>query len=770
MPAPTTSEEFIDLVRKSGVMDEKRLDAYAEKLRTAVSLPPEPAKLAGLMVRDSVLTQFQAENFLQGRWRRFTIGNYKVLKRIATGGMGSVYLCEHKFMRRRAAVKVLPTAKASDPASLERFYREARAVAALDHPNIVRAYDVDHEDDLHFLVMEYVDGSSLQDLVRERGPLDPNRGANYISQAALGLQHAHEVAGLVHRDIKPGNMIVDRNNTLKLLDMGLARFFLDEEDHLTKKYDENVLGTADYLAPEQVVDSHEVDIRADIYSLGATFYFCLTGRTPFGEGTAAQKLIWHQTRQVKPIRTIREDVPESMAVVLEKMLAKDPSQRYQTPVEVVSALAEWAKLGSSSPADLIPDLTVDASGTDSGIIPIAKPTSPSRPLSPSVERLQPAAPQKTPPPGNQQPPRKVTVTSSGPPSPQVGKQPPKTANKPEHVAAALVDALGKGPPSGKNRSARLNRSAPGTSTAEEESISLEKSASDTQETRARADTEPSAERKKSAKRLRPAAAPRKRKDNQMLIWGLAVGGAAAVLLLAAFIIGWRTSGKKLLGGTRWYVSRQGIADANACLTIRDALRKISSGDHIVVMDEMIDEQLDLRDVKNLTIEAAPGRMVLWHYPERESRGGEPYLFRVHNVENLRINGFSLDGRGQLDQLVFITGHCPGLCLESLKLSGARKSGIVVVNGAGTRSNPVSFLDLEFKTQGLKEAGLMFKIEVKIADPKINEHFVVSDCFFDGPLETASRLERGKILEDAKFLQNKYRATPDGTAARMPGPY
>ena len=271
-------------------------------MRATQALPNEPGRLAGLLVRDGVLTHFQAEQFLQGKWRRFTIGKYKVLERLGSGGMGSVYLCEHKLMRRRVAVKVLPTAKAEDTSSLERFYREARAVAALDHPNIVRAYDIDQDDKLHFLVMEHVDGSSLQEIVKKAGPMDVLRACHYMRQAALGLQHAHETAGLVHRDIKPGNILVDRNGIVKVLDMGLARFFHDEEDMLTKKYDENVLGTADYLAPEQALDSHAVDIRADIYSLGATFYFCLTGRTPFAEGTVAQKLIWHQTRQPKPIR------------------------------------------------------------------------------------------------------------------------------------------------------------------------------------------------------------------------------------------------------------------------------------------------------------------------------------------------------------------------------------------------------------------------------------------------------------------------------------
>src|SRR6516225_6689422 len=170
MAAPSKVDEFLDLVRKSGVVDEKRLDAYMERAR-ATGLPPDLGKFAGILVRDGILTHFQAEQFLQGKWRRFTIGKYKVLERLGSGGMGSVYLCEHKFMRRRVAVKVLPAAKAEDQASLERFYREARAAAALDHPNIVRAYDIDQDENLHFLVMEYVDGASLQEVIKKFGPM-----------------------------------------------------------------------------------------------------------------------------------------------------------------------------------------------------------------------------------------------------------------------------------------------------------------------------------------------------------------------------------------------------------------------------------------------------------------------------------------------------------------------------------------------------------------------------------------------------------------------
>src|SRR5262245_44547336 len=170
MAAPTTTDEFLDLVRKSGVLDEKRLDAYLERTRAVTALPAAPEDLAKCLVRDGLLTRFQAEQLLMGKWRKFTVGKYKVLEKLGSGGMGQVFLCEHKLMRRRVAVKVLPTAKADDPAALERFLREARAVAALDHPNIVRAYDIDQDDNLHFLVMEFVDGTNFQDLIKRHGP------------------------------------------------------------------------------------------------------------------------------------------------------------------------------------------------------------------------------------------------------------------------------------------------------------------------------------------------------------------------------------------------------------------------------------------------------------------------------------------------------------------------------------------------------------------------------------------------------------------------
>jgi eukaryotic-like serine/threonine-protein kinase len=345
---PKTREELLVLIQKSGTADQRRLNAVLEQ--AAGNMPDDAKGLAALLVREGVLTGFQAEQLLEGKWRRFVIGKYRVLERIGSGGMSCVYLCEHKYMRRRAAVKVLPTSMAEDPGALERFYLEARAVAALDHPNIVRAYDVDQDDDLHYLVMEFIDGASLQELVRRDGPLEPARAADFMRQAALGLQHAHDTAGLVHRDIKPANLIVDRSGVVKILDLGLARFFHEENESITQKYDETVLGTADYLAPEQILDSHGVDIRADIYSLGATLYFCLAGKAPFAEGTIPQKLIWHQTRQPKAIRRLRPEVPAALEAVLTKMMAKDPGDRYQDPKELVEALAAFLPASPAEPA------------------------------------------------------------------------------------------------------------------------------------------------------------------------------------------------------------------------------------------------------------------------------------------------------------------------------------------------------------------------------------------------------------------------------------
>ena len=338
---PSSVEELVQLIRKSGMIDEQKLSAYLSRREFTRGLPADAREFADEMVRDGVLTYFQAEQFLLGKWRGFTIGKYKLLERVGVGGMGQVFLCEHMFMRKRVAVKVLPPAKAEQPAALGRFYREARAAGGLQHPNIVRTHDIDQDGNLHFIVMDYVDGTDLLEVVKKFGPMNIDRAVSYTRQSALGLDYAFR-AGLIHRDVKPGNVLIDRKGVARILDLGLARFYKDHTDQLTMKYDDKiVLGTADYVAPEQVANSHSVDIRADIYGLGATLYFLLAGHPPFPVGTVSQKLLWHRTKEPTPIQQIRPEVPAGLAAIVARMMAKDPKARYQTPAQVAAELEAW---------------------------------------------------------------------------------------------------------------------------------------------------------------------------------------------------------------------------------------------------------------------------------------------------------------------------------------------------------------------------------------------------------------------------------------------
>jgi serine/threonine protein kinase len=335
MNAPVNCKEFLDLLRQSGVVSEDRLASYLRTRRAQWKLLTRPTDAATKLLADGILSKFQAQQLLRGKCKGFWINKYLVLESLGTGGMGRVLLCEQTPMTRLVAVKVLP---GTTPGAPERFLREGRAVAALDHPNIVRAIDIDQEKRFHFLVIEYVDGINLQDLVDEHGRLGVGRACQYTVQAALGLQHAHE-AGWVHRDVKPGNLLVDRSGVVKILDLGLARLTNDEQDKLTKQFDENaILGTADFLAPEQSLPEQIVDARADIYSLGSTLYFLLTGKAPFSEGSVLQKIMAHQLQNPRPISSLRPGLPKELTSLIERMMDKSPARRPQTAREVAEAL------------------------------------------------------------------------------------------------------------------------------------------------------------------------------------------------------------------------------------------------------------------------------------------------------------------------------------------------------------------------------------------------------------------------------------------------
>jgi eukaryotic-like serine/threonine-protein kinase len=356
MPAPTNVSEFLALVKKTSLVAVDRLDEELARLQRDNIPVNNVDQLSNAFLRAGLLTKFQVKQIKMGRYKRFEIAEkYRLLELLGVGGMGAVYLCEHMFMKRLVALKVLPVEKLQDPSALHRFYREARAVAALDHPNIVRAYDIDKFEAIHFLVMEYVDGASIQEIVARFGPVSVNRAMNYVAQSAHGLHHAHQL-GMVHRDIKPGNLLLERTGVVKILDMGLARFFDQKHDNVTERFDNNcVLGTADYLAPEQAV-SNVVDIRADMYALGGSLYFMLTGQSPFPDGTVAHKLVCHQTKEPKPIHEFRQDVPSDVLAILAKMMKKDPNQRYQTPQELYEAVSHWGDDPVPPPEKEMPDL------------------------------------------------------------------------------------------------------------------------------------------------------------------------------------------------------------------------------------------------------------------------------------------------------------------------------------------------------------------------------------------------------------------------------
>ena len=344
MPVPRTARDYLQCVRASQLLADAVLERYDQADWSGQSV--EDA--ARLLVADGQLTLFQANYILKGRYKNFFFGKYKVLAPIGSGGASQVFLCEHSVMRHRVAIKMLKLHAKSDPGTLERFKREARAAATVNHPNVVRAYDFDLAEGKHYyIVMDYVDGVNLEDLVRKIGPLPPERAVNYILQAAIGLQHIHE-CGLVHRDIKPSNLLLDRSGTIRILDLGLVRFAEHESDGLTKMQNDHVvLGTADYLSPEQALKSEDLDIRSDLYSLGVTLYFLLAGKAPFAELNVAQKLLFHQFKDPP----LLEHVPPDLFAVVKSLMAKKPEDRYQTPAEFAEAVAAWSRIPVPPPVD-----------------------------------------------------------------------------------------------------------------------------------------------------------------------------------------------------------------------------------------------------------------------------------------------------------------------------------------------------------------------------------------------------------------------------------
>lgn len=388
MPANTaalTVPNVVELLQKSNLIQAERLQAELDELAAANGgqLPESTEAVFTHFVDKGLITNWHAAKLRDRKFRGFFLGRYRLLEHIGSGGMSSVYLAEHALMKQLRAIKVLPRNRVNDSSYLARFHLEAQATAKLDHRNIVRAYDVAEENGQHYIVMEYVPGKDLQNLVKDHGVISLDNACRYIIQAAEGLQHAHE-AGLIHRDIKPANLLLDDRGQVKVLDLGLALMSNSDQPSLTVAHNENVLGTADYLAPEQALNSHKVDLRADIYGLGCTLYYLLTGRPPFNDGTLAQRIAKHQKEMPSDILVHRPDCPRDLADICFRMMQKKPERRYQTARDVAAALHTWLeRRGFEAPTLEFPK--VGNASSAGRISPLPRRSIPSNTVSPAAK-------------------------------------------------------------------------------------------------------------------------------------------------------------------------------------------------------------------------------------------------------------------------------------------------------------------------------------------------------------------------------------------------
>lgn len=344
MQVSKTTSDFITLLKRSELL--LAADLKDAALTVAQLTDPTQQEIANVLVEDGYLTRYQADRLLEGSFRGLVIDGYKVLEVLGRGGMGWVYIAEDLETNWRVALKVLPEDASREAGTLARFRLEAQAGMKLNHPNIVRSHKLGEAEDRYgpvsYVVMELVRGVNLFEFMLMKKKLDVDHACDIIMQTAKGLHYAHQ-QGLVHRDVKPENILVCADGTVKILDFGLAMIDdNDEEFSMAMIFGQNRLGTADYISPEQYLDSYKVDARADLYSLGCTFYFALTGKVPFPFETSGQKLKAHLKKRATPVEELRPDIPRQVSAIVGKLMAKRPENRLQTADEVARYLRPLA--------------------------------------------------------------------------------------------------------------------------------------------------------------------------------------------------------------------------------------------------------------------------------------------------------------------------------------------------------------------------------------------------------------------------------------------
>lgn len=329
-------EEFFSRIKSSQILGSDAVSYWRERTDPGHSV----SKLAQEMVKTGTLTDYQVEELVEGRLSRLVLGNYVLQRCIGQGGMGQVYEAIHKKMERRVALKVMHAKQTGDPQIVRRFQREVRAAARLQHPNIVTAFDAGESDGIHFLVMELVQGRDLGAIIQAEGPLSLSKTIDCLLQTCRGLDYAHRM-GIYHRDIKPNNLLMDSNGVIKILDMGLARFqSLSIGGGLPNDQSDShsIVGSVDFMAPEQAINSNQADHRSDIYSLGCTLYFLLTGRAPYSGGTVMECLIAHREARIPSLKLVHNEVSDSLEELFQKMLAKNPADRPQSTMDIINKL------------------------------------------------------------------------------------------------------------------------------------------------------------------------------------------------------------------------------------------------------------------------------------------------------------------------------------------------------------------------------------------------------------------------------------------------
>jgi serine/threonine protein kinase len=371
----TAVAELVDSLERYPLLEAGQL----EQVRRARDRFPHARALAQELLRRGWLTAFQANQLLRDRGADLVLGSYVLLERLGEGGMGVVFKARNWKLGQLVALKLIKKERLARPENVRRFYREMQAAAKLEHPNIVRALDADEVGEAHFFTMEYVEGTNLADLVKQKGPLLAAVACEYGRQTALGLEHAHE-RGLVHRDIKPHNLMLTGRGEIKILDMGLARVShaADEACSASSLTEEGALiGTPDYMAPEQTVSAHGADARSDIYSLGCTLYYLLTGRVPFPGGTIGEKIARQLSQEPEPVerasRARGVEVSPALAGVVRRLMAKRPDDRYQTAADAAAAL-EAALKNAPEPATEA-RRAIPAGGADKGSADLPTPAS-----------------------------------------------------------------------------------------------------------------------------------------------------------------------------------------------------------------------------------------------------------------------------------------------------------------------------------------------------------------------------------------------------------